>query len=148
MAGNGEMLHDGHASGNQPRGGNGTDNGAMASAGASSAERQRGRRLDVRIPAHWETGDTGEVEDAPQKRQDEPQNHPTPDYTTWDGRDAVRDAYERLNANERKSSIRKLAPTLAERTNLSPGTVRVYLGEIRQAQRASSPQAAVATPTT
>ncbi len=148
--GNGDMLHDGHELDYRPEGGKDPGNDVLVPVGASSAEQPRGRRLDVRIPAQWGAGDDeedlrgdgfdgGEEEpQGPEEEAQEPQEEPPPDYTDWDGRDAVKDAYGRLSDEERKASIRKLAPVLAERTGLSAGTVRVYLGELRKAEKVAT----------
>jgi hypothetical protein len=144
--GNGNLLHDGPTPDYHPADGNSPGNEQfLVATGASSAEQPRGRRLDVRIPPGEARDEDGVDAEAGQNVDGGDEEQQVPDYSGWDGREALKDAYNNwLTDEERARSIRALAPRLAAVTRLSKGTVRVYLGEYRQELRAS--QEGVAAP--
>ncbi|MFB7896129.1 DUF2637 domain-containing protein [Streptomyces xiamenensis] len=131
--GNGKTLEEGSPHGYRAGGGNWLGNEFLTSTGTSSAERPRGPRLDVLIPAQGrDEPDSDRVDAERSEADEEPQAELPRDYSGWDGRAAVKDAYGRLSEEEREKSIRKLAPLLAELTGFRQGTIRIYLGEIRR----------------
>ncbi|MEU2740948.1 DUF2637 domain-containing protein [Streptomyces sp. NPDC007095] len=122
----GESLQDGAASPlphqvdtyNEP-------GAASREAVMADRSRQPADTIHVRIPAQQDTDeDPDEAEDAE-----------VIDLTTMPGVEAVRLAYERLSAEERKQSDRQKATKIADMTGLAYNTVRRYLSDLRKAQR-------------
>jgi hypothetical protein len=114
-----------------------------AGAGASSAERPRGKRLEMRLPLDEKDvsaeGLEDDVDPPPDTEDpDQPEDPEQPeavDYDGWDGKQAVKHVYEnRLSSKEKRLSTRSLAPLIAERTRnlVSVGTARRYTDELRQ----------------